>query len=84
MSCSPRTPQGIIATTGCPGGEVQTRLRLGQYREAVEAAAAYRDIFGPGNFFVEIMDHGLAIEQRTREGSAAAGGRAVAAVRGDQ
>jgi DNA polymerase-3 subunit alpha len=58
---------GIIATTGCPGGEVQTRLRLGQYREAVEAAAAYRDIFGPGNFFVEIMDHGLPIEQRTRK-----------------
>jgi DNA polymerase III subunit alpha len=60
--------QGIIATTGCPGGEVQTRLRLGQYREAVEAAAAYRDIFGPDNFFVEIMDHGLAIERRTRDG----------------
>jgi DNA polymerase III subunit alpha len=60
--------KGIIATTGCPGGEVQTRLRLGQYREAVEAAAAYRDIFGPGNFFVEIMDHGLEIERRTRDG----------------
>jgi len=60
--------KGLIATTGCPGGEVQTRLRLGQYREAVEAAAAYRDIFGPGDFFVEIMDHGLEIERRTREG----------------
>ena len=60
--------QGIIATTGCPGGEVQTRLRLSQYREAVEAAAAYRDIFGPDNFFVEIMDHGLGIERRTRDG----------------
>jgi len=57
---------GIIATTGCPSGEVQTRLRLGQYREAVAAAAAYRDIFGPDNFFVEIMDHGLPIEQRVR------------------
>ena len=59
---------GLIATTGCPSGEVQTRLRLGQYDEAVAAAAAYRDIFGPGNFFVEIMDHGLALEQRTRDG----------------
>ncbi|HEY7145207.1 MAG TPA: DNA polymerase III subunit alpha [Streptosporangiaceae bacterium] len=58
--------RGLIATTGCPGGEVQTRLRLGQYREAVEAAAACRDIFGPDNFFVEIMDHGLEIERRTR------------------
>jgi DNA polymerase-3 subunit alpha len=60
--------QGIIATTGCPSGEVQTRLRLGQYRQAVQAAAAYRDIFGPDNFFVEIMDHGLDIERRTRDG----------------
>ena len=58
--------KGIIATTGCPGGEVQTRLRLGQRREALEAAAAYRDIFGPENFFVELMDHGLGVELRTR------------------
>jgi DNA polymerase III subunit alpha len=61
-----RYAKGIIATTGCPGGEVQTRLRLGQQREALEAAAAYRDIFGPGNFFVELMDHGLDVELRTR------------------
>jgi DNA polymerase-3 subunit alpha len=60
--------KGIIATTGCPSGEVQTRLRLGQYDEAVAAAAAYRDIFGPDHFFVEIMDHGLAIERRARDG----------------
>ncbi len=42
-----RYAKGIIATTGCPGGEVQTRLRLGQYDQAVAAAAAYRDIFRP-------------------------------------
>jgi DNA polymerase III subunit alpha len=59
---------GIIATTGCPSGEVQTRLRLGQERQALEAAAAYRDIFGPDSFFVEIMDHGLSIEKRVRDG----------------
>ncbi len=59
--------KGLIATTGCPGGEVQTRLRLGQYREAIEAAATYRDIFGTGNFFCELMDHDLAIEKRVRE-----------------
>ena len=58
--------KGIIATTGCPGGEVQTRLRLGQDRQALEAAAAYRDIFGAENFFVELMDHGLDVEMRTR------------------
>lgn len=59
---------GVIATTGCPGGEVQTRLRLGQPRQALQAAADYRDIFGPGNFFVEVMDHGLDIERRVRDG----------------
>jgi DNA polymerase III subunit alpha len=61
-----RYAKGIIATTGCPGGEVQTRLRLGQDRQALEAAAAYRDIFGAENFFVELMDHGLDVEMRTR------------------
>ena len=57
--------KGIIATTGCVGGEVQTRLRLGQYKEALQAAADFRDIFGEGNFFAEIMDHGIDIERRT-------------------
>ncbi|MFE4836134.1 DNA polymerase III subunit alpha [Arthrobacter sp. NPDC056691] len=56
--------EGLIATTGCPSGEVQTRLRLGQYREAVEAAAEFRDIFGAENYFCELMDHGLDIERR--------------------
>ncbi|MDY6999149.1 MAG: DNA polymerase III subunit alpha, partial [Actinomycetota bacterium] len=60
--------QGIIATTGCPSGEVQTRLRLGHFDEAVEAAAKWREIFGPENFFLELMDHGLDIERRVREG----------------
>ncbi|WP_433756048.1 DNA polymerase III subunit alpha [Nocardia sp. CA-135398] len=59
---------GIIATTGCPSGEVQTRLRLGHDREALEAAAKWQEIFGPDNFFLEIMDHGLSIERRVRQG----------------
>jgi DNA polymerase-3 subunit alpha len=59
---------GIIATTGCPGGEVQTRLRLGQYDQALAAAAEFRDIFGPDNFFVELMEHGLRVEQRSADG----------------
>ena len=59
---------GIIATTGCPSGEVQTRLRLGQYREALAAAARWREIFGPDNYFLELMDHGLDIERRVRDG----------------
>lgn len=59
-----RYSAGVIATTGCPSGEVQTRLRLGQYDEAVKAAAEFRDIFGADNYFVEIMDHGLGLEKR--------------------
>src|ERR1700756_4351601 len=59
---------GIIATTGCPSGEVQTRLRLGQRREALESAAKWREIFGAENYFLELMDHGLDIERRVRDG----------------
>ncbi|MCF8550201.1 MAG: DNA polymerase III subunit alpha [Pontimonas sp.] len=59
-----RYSAGVIATTGCPSGEVQTRLRLGQYDEAVKAAAEFRGIFGADNYFVEIMDHGLGLEKR--------------------
>ncbi|SNR62289.1 DNA polymerase III, alpha subunit [Haloechinothrix alba] len=59
---------GIIATTGCPSGEVQTRLRLGQFDEAMQAASDYRDIFGKENFYLELMDHGLPIEKSVREG----------------
>ncbi|HBX81529.1 MAG TPA: DNA polymerase III subunit alpha, partial [Propionibacteriaceae bacterium] len=57
---------GLLATTGCPSGEVQTYLRLGQYEQALASAAEFRDIFGKGNFFVELMDHGLDIENRVR------------------
>ncbi|WP_190822354.1 DNA polymerase III subunit alpha [Saccharopolyspora pogona] len=60
--------EGIVATTGCPSGEVQTRLRLRQFDEALQAAADYRDIFGAENFFLELMDHGLRIERSVREG----------------
>ncbi len=55
--------KGIIATTGCPSGEVQTWLRIGDYEKAKAAAKKFADIFGEGNFFVELMDHGLDIEK---------------------
>ena len=57
---------GIIATTGCPGGEIQTRLRMGAYKEAIKAASDFRDIFGADNFFLEVMDHGIDIETRVK------------------
>ena len=59
--------KGLIATTGCPSGEVQTRLRLGQYDQAVQAAAEFRDIFGAENFYCELMDHELGIEKRVTQ-----------------
>ncbi|HXC84981.1 MAG TPA: DNA polymerase III subunit alpha [Trebonia sp.] len=59
---------GLMASTGCPSGEVQTRLRLGQEEEALKAAAQWQDIFGKENYFLELMDHGLEIERRVRDG----------------
>jgi len=58
---------GLIATTGCPGGEIQTRLRMGNYKDAMRAASDYRDIFGANNFFLELMDHGIDVETRVKE-----------------
>src|SRR5215471_8025137 len=59
---------GLMASTGCPSGEIQTRLRLGQQAEALKAAAKWQDIFGKENYFLELMDHGLDIETRVRDG----------------
>ncbi|WP_240470773.1 DNA polymerase III subunit alpha [Haematomicrobium sanguinis] len=59
--------KGIIATTGCASGEVQTKLRLGQYDAARQAASEFQDIFGRDNFYCELMDHGLDIERGVQE-----------------
>mgnify|MGYP003585145973 CR=1 FL=1 len=58
---------GIIATTGCPSGEVNRWLQAGEYDRALKAAADFRDILDPGNFYVELMDHGIGIEKRHRD-----------------
>ena len=62
-----RYSEGIIATTGCPSGEIQTWLRIGDFEKACDSAAEFRDIFGPENFLLELMDHGLDIEKRVRQ-----------------
>ncbi len=59
--------EGLIATTGCPSGEVQTWLRIGDYAKARQAAADFQDILGRDNYFLELMDHGLTIERRVRD-----------------
>ena len=55
---------GLIGTSGCPSSEIQTRLRLGQWDEALRCAGELQDIFGKEFFYVELMDHGLEIERR--------------------
>ncbi|HEX4015767.1 MAG TPA: DNA polymerase III subunit alpha [Frankiaceae bacterium] len=56
---------GIIGTTGCPGGEVSQALERGDYALAKATAGEYAEIFGRGNFYVELMQHGIDIERRT-------------------
>ena len=51
--------EGIIALSACLAGEVQKNLLRGMYEEAKAAALRYQDIFGKGNFFLELQDHGL-------------------------
>ncbi|MEU9024385.1 DNA polymerase III subunit alpha [Actinomadura sp. NPDC048394] len=60
--------EGVMGTTGCPSGKIQTRLRLGQFDEALKAAATFQDILGKDNYYLELMDHGLDIERRVRDG----------------
>ncbi|MCB2222922.1 MAG: DNA polymerase III subunit alpha [Actinobacteria bacterium] len=68
--------EGIIAGSGCLGGEVAQLLAPDAYDEegnvgvardfdaAVEAAARYQDIFGKGNFYIELMDHGVEAQRK--------------------
>ncbi len=56
---------GLVATSGCPSGEVNRLLQQGRYAAAKQAMSDYADIFGRGNFYVELMSHGLDIERQT-------------------
>jgi DNA polymerase-3 subunit alpha len=55
---------GIIGTTGCPGGEIPTKLRGGDYNGARAVAGELCDILGRENLYVEVMDHGIDVERR--------------------
>ncbi len=59
--------EGLMVSTGCPSGAIQTRLRLGQYDEAVREAGELQDMFGRDSVFLELMDHGIDIEKRVRD-----------------
>ena len=55
--------EGIIALSACLAGEVQKNLLRGMYAEALETAKRYEGIFGKGNFFLELQDHGMQEQQ---------------------
>lgn len=55
--------EGIIALSACLAGEVARYLARGMYEDAREAALRYQDIFGAGNFFLELQDHGIPDQQ---------------------
>ncbi len=59
---------GITALSACPKGEIAMDLLEGNEEGAVKTAEMYRDIFGDGNFFLEVQNHGLEIEDRIRAG----------------
>ncbi len=51
--------EGLIALSACLAGEIPRALAVGAYEEAKEAALRYERIFGKGNFYIELQDHGL-------------------------
>ena len=60
--------KGLIGLSGCLKGEVAERLVEGNYEAARTAAGTFTDIFGKGNFFLEIQDQGLELEHRIHPG----------------
>ena len=59
--------EGIIALSACLAGEVAKNLTRGFYEEAKKAALRYQEIFGEGNFFLEMQDHGISEQQRVNQ-----------------
>ena len=59
--------EGIIALSACLAGEIAKNLTRGFYEEAKKAALRYQEIFGEGNFFLEMQDHGIPEQQRVNQ-----------------
>ena len=59
--------QGLIALSACLAGEVPRYLVRGMYQEAKEAALRYQQIFGEGNYFLELQDHGIPEQQTVNQ-----------------
>ncbi len=60
--------EGIIALSACLAGEVQRNLERGLYEEAKKSALRYEEIFGKGNFFLELQDHGIPAQRLVNQG----------------
>lgn len=60
--------EGIIALSACLGGEVASNLLKGFYEEGKKAALKLQSIFGAGNFFLELQDHGMSEQKSTNQG----------------
>ncbi len=56
--------EGIICLSACLAGEVQRLLARDNYDEALKAAKRYEDIFGKGNYFLELQDHGIPMQRK--------------------
>ena len=59
--------EGLIALSACLAGEVARFLTRGMYEDAKAAALIYQDIFGKGNFFLELQDHGIPEQQNVNQ-----------------
>lgn len=59
--------QGIIALSACLAGEIPRAIVKGQYEEACRIAEEYREIFGDGNFFLELQDHGIPEQKQVNQ-----------------
>ncbi len=59
--------EGIIALSACLAGEVQRWIQRGMYEEAVKSAKRYEGIFGKGNFFLELQDHGIPEQKNVNQ-----------------
>lgn len=60
--------EGVIALSACLAGEVQRYLGRGMYEEACRSALHYETIFGKGNFFLELQDHGIPMQKTVNQG----------------
>jgi len=59
--------KGLIAFSGCLAGEVSQHILADDYEAAKKSAGFYQDMFGRGNYFLEIQDHGLEPDKKATE-----------------